>query len=98
MTGPEFRTLRLRMGISLTQLAIILRVVVSTICRYQSGALTVTDKVKARMLRLERGWLNAECDYCGHARVGHRSFVLCEEYAAMPVGTTAHAKAGHAFE
>lgn len=89
MTGPEFRSLRLRMGVSLTQLAAILGVTVSTVCRYQSGAIVVPDGVVDRMFQIE-------CPDCGHAWNRHTDG-LCLECLAMPADTTAHASAWHTF-
>jgi transcriptional regulator with XRE-family HTH domain len=37
VTGAELRALRLRLGYSLTKLAEVTGVSVSTVCRYQSG-------------------------------------------------------------
>lgn len=53
MTGPELRALREAKGYSLTALAEATGVNVSTICRYQSGALAIprTFELAIRQLR-----------------------------------------------
>ncbi len=53
MTGPELRALRLRLGYSLTALALYTGTTVSTICRYQSGALQIPE-LFARLMVLLR--------------------------------------------
>ncbi len=53
MTGPELRALRLRLGYSLTALALYTGTAVSTICRYQSGELEIPE-VYERLMHLLR--------------------------------------------
>jgi predicted transcriptional regulator len=54
MTGPELRQIREDKGYSLTALARVLDVSVTTICRYQSGALTIPRAVALAVKSLRR--------------------------------------------
>lgn len=54
MTGPELRALRLRLGYSLTALAKETGVTVPTICRYQSGVLTIPKAFEMAVKSLKK--------------------------------------------
>ena len=55
MTGPDFRALRLRLGLSRPQLAPVLRVTAHAVKKWESGATSVSGPATVLMLWLTSG-------------------------------------------